>query len=419
VRRLAALAIAASLLAGSCSLIGGDPVVVGAVYPLSGSQGVGGTDEYRGVLLAADLVNDDGGVGGRPIEVRSIDVESADAAPGAIDRLRADGVDIVLGSFGSTISAPAASRAAAGGMLFWETGAVGMLPPEAALGVTTFRVTSSGGSLGRSAIAFVADRLAGLLRRDAASLRYAVAFVDDVYGRSVADGAAAELAERGLDDVGDFGYDFRAVDMRRFARRIEAATPDVLFVSAYLDDGIALRKALVAERVPLLANIGTSSSYCMPDFARALGADAVGLFASDKPSAAVLDPSGLRPEAAAALERADAEYRRRWGESMSPHALAGFSGAWALFHDVLPSAATLTPEAVARSAREIDLPSGSLPNGSGLRFGTAGSTEAGDNVLAASVIWEWVARDTAAVVWPPAYATEPVRALSISPWVTP
>ena len=56
------------------------------------------------------------------------------------------------------------------------------------------------------------------LGRDAHDLRYGVAFVDDLYGRSVAAGALAEIDQRGLPLVGRFGYDARAVDMREFAR---------------------------------------------------------------------------------------------------------------------------------------------------------------------------------------------------------
>ena len=67
----------------------------------------------------------------------------------------------------------------------------------------------------------------------------------------------------------------------------------MLFASAYVDDGVAVRRALVRQHVPLLAAIGSSSSYCMPAFGRRLGADAVGLFASDKPDAGVLDPASL------------------------------------------------------------------------------------------------------------------------------
>jgi len=413
-RRLAPALAALALVAAACTAQAAPaPFVVGAIYPLSGSQGPGGVDEHRGVLLAAELTNADGGVVGRPIEVRSIDVGSADAAPSAIEQLHGDGVDVVLGSYGSTISAPASLATAARHMLFWETGAVGTLPMGADSGALTFRVPPTGGTLGRNAIAFTADRLARGLGRDPGSLRYAVSFVDDVYGRSVADGAKAELAARGLDLVGSVGYDLQTFDSGAVAARIARLRPDVLFVSAYLDDAVAMRRALVRRRVPLLASIGTSSSYCMPAFGATLGADAVGLFASDKPSANAIDPTGLAPDAAALLARADTAYRERYDESMSPAGLAGFSAAWALFHDVLPASDALTPDGIADAALAQDLPRGSLPNGSGLRFGRAGEAGAGDNLEAASVIWEWVHPGHAEVVWPPEFATTRVLPMDI------
>ena len=402
------------MVAAACTAQAGPaPLLVGAIYPLTGSQGPGGVDEHRGVLLAAELANAEGGVDGRPIEIRSIDVGGADAAPGAIEQLETAGVDVVLGSYGSTISAPASVATAARHMVFWETGAVGTLPMGADSGALTFRVPPTGGTLGRNAISFTADELSRGLGRDPASLRYAVSFVDDVYGRSVADGAKAELAARGLDLVGSVGYDLLSFDAGEVAARIARLRPDVLFVSAYLDDAVAMRRALVRRSVPLLASIGTSSSYCMPAFGATLGADAVGLYASDKPSANAIDPGGLAPEAADLLARANAAYRDRYDESMSPAGLAGFSAAWALFHDVLPASAELTPDGIAAAALAQDLPRGSLPNGSGLRFGRAGEPGAGDNLAAASVIWEWVHPGHAEVVWPPEFATHRIQPMDI------
>ena len=395
---------------------GPDAVVVGAVYPLSGSQGQGGIDEHRGAELAAELANDDGGVDGHPIQLRSLDVASADAAPAAIERLDDEGIDLVIGSYGSTISAPASEAAASRGMVFWETGAVGMLAPASDQGELTFRVPPTGEVLGAAAIRFVQHRLAPGWDRPAGAIRYAVSYVDDVYGRSVAGGAIETLRRQGLRDVGQFGYDPRTQDMGALVHRIASVRPDVLFVSAYLDDAIALRRELVRQDLPLLANIGTSSSYCMPAFGETLGADAVGVYASDKPSATSIDPAGLRPEGAALLARANDAYRQRWGEDMSPPALAGFSAAWALFADVLPRAASLTPPSVAAAARDVSLPSGSLPNGSGLRFGPPGTDGAGDNLAAASVIWEWVRPGEAAVIWPPSFATDPIDPGASDAW---
>ena len=403
------------LVAGACtSGDAPDPIRLGAIYPLSGSQGPGGIDEHRGVELAADLVNADGGVEDRRIELTSVDVPAADAAPAAIHGLEESGIDIVLGSYGSTISETAARTTAADGLLFWETGAVGMLPADAKRGELTFRMPPTGAVLGRNAIAFVADVLAARMHRRPSSLRWGISFVDDVYGRSVADGARAELLDRGLPVAGRFGYDAADADMRTIARKIAAVRIDVLFVSAYLEDGVALRRALVDEHVPLVANIGTSSSYCMPEFGAALGREAVGVFASDKPDAVALDPAGLAPDAAELLARANDDYRSRYGENMSPAALAGFSAAWALFTAVLPSAEDpASASSVAAAARAADLPRGSLPNGSGLRFGAAGTSDAGDNVRAAGVIWEWVAPGEHVAVWPPLVATHSVEVLPI------
>jgi branched-chain amino acid transport system substrate-binding protein len=401
------------LLTASCGGPAGDssePVRVGAIYPLSGTQGMGGIDEYHGVRVAAELVNADGGVNGRPVALDQVDVPEADAAPGAIRALADRGVNLVLGSYGSTISSPAAAAAAGHGSLFWETGAVGKLagPGE---GDLVFRVAPTGGLLGRGAIRFVADQLAPKLGREASSLRFAIAAVDDVYGAAVADGARAELRERKLETVADVAYDPRRYDPAKVVGELRAARPDVLFVVAYLEDGVALRREQVRQHLPLLASIGTSSSYCMPEFGALLGKDAVGLFASDKPDTHGINPSGLAPDARALLERADAAYQQANGHSMSAAALAGFSGAWALFRHVLPAASSLAPADVAAAAREARIPAGGLPNGSGLEFAPPGGVDAGANLRAASVIWEWTEVNRREVTWPPQFATAEIAAV--------
>jgi branched-chain amino acid transport system substrate-binding protein len=80
-----------------------------------------------------------------------------------------------------------------------------------------------------------------------------------------------------------------------------------------------------------------------------------------------------------------------------------------LLHDVLPDAAEPIPSAVADAAMGVDLPRGSLPNGSGLRFGPPGSATAGSNELAASVIWQWTEPGVHWVVWPERFATNEIE----------
>jgi len=283
-----------------------------------------------------------------------------------------------------------------------------------ASGRLAFKVAPSGLVLGSAGISFIADQMAERLHRDPASLRFVVVNVTDRYGTAVADGALGEIARRGLELAGRFRYDLRDFDPAAVVRRVAGARPDVLFVASYIPDGVALNRELVRQRVPLLANIGTSSSYCMPEFGDLLGAMAVGTFATDKPDAEAINQEGLTPEGRALLHRAEDAYAARFHTSMSAPALAGFSAAWALFHAVMPVADAFDAESIAKAALGVRLPTGALPNGSGLEFAGPGTPQPGANLRAQSVIWEWVGVRERAVVWPPRYATTAIKAIPLA-----
>src|SRR5439155_18386024 len=150
--------------------------------------------------------------------------------------------------------------------------------------------------------------------------------------------------------VASVPYSAYTYDAASIVQRLARAKPDVVFVSAYLQDGVAIRRELVQQHVPLLGNIGTSSSYCMPAFGKALGPAAVGVFASDKPDAADVRLDALRPEGRTALTWVRARYQARYHQDMSAFALSGFSGAYALLVHVLPAARELSPSGVAAAA---------------------------------------------------------------------
>jgi len=232
---------------------------------------------------------------------------------------------------------------------------------------------------------------------------------------------------------------------------LAAARPDVLILASHIPDGIAFRQAMVAADLKVGALIGSTMAECDPDFAGELGQDAVGIFASDRPTAG-FQASALAPDAAAAYARfaadwattskavsatagdaagsdsgsGDGEYgNAEYGNAeysihgpaedptaeQSEEALAGYSAGWALFRQVLPAAAgggSLDADSVATAARAVDLPVGSLPNGAGLRFSTD-PARLGQNERAAAVIWQWQAVRTYAFVWPPTYATGSIQ----------
>ena len=79
-----------------------------------------------------------------------------------------------------------------------------------------------------------------------------------------------------------------------------------------------------------------------------------------------------------------------------------------------PRSTALSASAIATSARALDLPTGSLPNGAGLLFSAQGG-QLGQNLRAAADIWQWQAPQRYAVVWPTAYATGQVDIAAAAP----
>jgi len=420
----ACAAVAAAAILAGCSHP--TTIKVGIMYPTTGPQGVQGSEEKHGAELAAQWANSHGGINVQHLQLVTADLDRPESVPAAMAALARAGVSVVVGTHGSTYSALAAAEATRRHMLIWETGAVGQVgwdPTPAAgngyapdpyqgdgpvaAGVNFIRMAPMGGDLGKNAVDFVATGLAPQLPRPG-PLRWAVAYVDDPYGRAAEAGAAAEVTATGQPLVATFAYSAAGTDFAALAARIAAARPEALYVAAYLDDGTALRQALAAARVPLVVNLGTSSSYCMPAFGARLGATAVGVFASDKPDAVAVRPDALTAQARSALSWAAAAYQARYHQAMTSHALSGFSNAYALFVDVLPRAGRAATDAGGGRRQAVKLPVGSLANGGGLDIAPPGAADAGNNRNAAGVIWEWVAPGHEEVVWPPAFATHPV-----------
>jgi len=405
VRRVVVVVLALAVVAAACGESQAKPsnaIVLGAIYPLSGSQAAGGKEELAGVKAALQLAQSSGALN-MPVRLDVVDANTPEAAVAGVDHLvRDDHVPAILGTYGSTLSAAAAARAEELKTVYWETGAVA--DPITAQRHYVFRTVATGGALGRIAVTFTHDVLIPDYKLQAP--RVAIIRVNDIYGRSVGGGEQALAASLGINVVDVIEYDPRMYDAPAIATRVAADHPDFLWDVSYLDDGVAIWQALLNQHVAVKAAVGTSSAFCMPEFGRRLGGGAIGVYAADKPdadiSAAALSPGGL-----AQLDQARAAYARdNGGASMSIPAVAGFVGGWTLLHDVLgrmPGIAT--SESIRAAALNVDVPVGDSINGGGVRFGAAGSLDEGQNTRAAAVVGQWQAVGVMKIVYPPAYAT--------------
>jgi branched-chain amino acid transport system substrate-binding protein len=382
----------------------GPALVLGAIYPLSGAQSAGGHEELGGVRAALQVARDQGVPGADRVQLQVEDVRTPEEALAAVDRLiDRYHVPLIIGTYGSTLSTAAAARADQRHVVYWETGAVA--DQVTAGRQYVFRTVATGSTLGRMAVGFTQQVLLGASGLAPANARVAIVGVDDVYGQSVADAEEAGARAAGIQVVDRVRYSPYAYDPSAIADEVAAAHPDFLWDVSYLADGIAIWRAMLDRRVPLRAAIGTSSAFCMDDFGKALGSQAVGLYAADKPAGTV--PAGaLRPEARALLDRAMQAYRSVTGAGDMPiPAVAGFVGGWVLLHDVLPAVdGQVTSDRVRDAAYAVDVPLGMEINGGGARFSPVGSPDAGQNLRTAAVVGQWQAVDQMKVVYPAAFA---------------
>jgi branched-chain amino acid transport system substrate-binding protein len=102
-RRLLPLLAAVALVATACgddaASDGEGPIHIGFIESLTGNYAPLGTEAAKTVELAIDQINKEGGIDGRKIELTTLDDKTApDQAVVHFNKLKADGVDAIIGS---------------------------------------------------------------------------------------------------------------------------------------------------------------------------------------------------------------------------------------------------------------------------------------------------------------------------------
>jgi branched-chain amino acid transport system substrate-binding protein len=124
-RWLAAAGLVLALVAAGCSSDGGGggntaPIVIGASLPLTGDFSQPGVASQRGYTIWQDMVNANGGLLGRQVELKIVDDGSnQNTVVADYNRLISqDKVDLLLGSFSSLMNIPASAVAEKHRMVF-------------------------------------------------------------------------------------------------------------------------------------------------------------------------------------------------------------------------------------------------------------------------------------------------------------
>jgi branched-chain amino acid transport system substrate-binding protein len=390
--KLSALAIGAiALLAGHGVVTAQEPIKIGVLLPLTGPFAKNGIENWEAMQIARDMINERGGINGRKIEYIHGDATSPTAAISETERvITKDGVKITTGSFASPLAIAVSQAAERQGVFHWETtGAAEVITRRGFK--YTFQVGARAGRYSQAAVDFITEQLAAKLGKSAPDLRIALLWENRAFGKSVGDGVRDYMKEKNLKLVYDEGYDQFTTDMTPIVQKLKDVTPDIVIAISFPNDAILFQRKAKELDFYVKAFIGVSAGYSSPDLRNSIGDIVNGIFVSDFPPR--VNPAVLQPE----VRRVGDEFYKRYEDKMkrppAGHASAGFSAIWALFTEVLPKAKTFQPDELREIALKLDLPEGSLVNGSGIKFTNHDwapePKDAGQNLRASIGVWQW------------------------------
>jgi branched-chain amino acid transport system substrate-binding protein len=389
------------------------PIKIGILFDHTGPFAAGGSlNCWRGAKMIIDYVNEHGGVAGK-YKVVQVDGDSQSKGDVAINEaerlLNVEKVDVLAGIYSSAHAVPLAERVDKAKKPLWITTAISSKVFDGRNLQYTFRPGPTGDQFGRFSLQYIADYSQEKFGKAAKDLRLAIIYEDGPYGTDVAVGSEARAKELGLNVVLKEAFSAQAPDLSSLVAKLRAARPDVLFHTGYNPDiSLFLRQAKEGG-LRVRAYLGHGAGHSQLDkMKEAFGNDIEGFHTVDPAASQLLDAKGLKPGVWAMTEEMVRRYRKEFGEGpIAPHVSMGFNNLWILLNDVLPRAIQKyggwSPDAIAKAARETDIPEGGTMMGYGVKFLPPGNRFAGQNERAFPVVFQ-VIQGQFEIVFPKAVA---------------
>jgi branched-chain amino acid transport system substrate-binding protein len=368
------------------SLEAADTVRIGMLLPFTGPLAQEGKQTWEGFSIAADMVNDKGGVWGKKIEFVRGDSVTPDSAITEMERLiTVEKLDVIAGGYSSSQVYTSSDVSEKYKKVYWVSTAAG--DNITARGFKyIFRYNSSTTTMGKIKIRFVHDVVPKVLGKKLENLRVAIIHEDSNWGTPLAQAEADEAPKLGIKVVAKIGYSNKSVDLSSLIMKLKADNPDVILLTGYVNDThLFWRQCKDLDfNFPLLLESGSTLGH--PDWQKAFGKDVNGTACL---ALLPVDPGHLSPKGAA-LQK---ECLKRFFEKFNTRAgylnMLGFEAGDILFSDVLPLAGSLDPEKVRQAALKINRSWKDSALGIGARYAPPGHPTAGQNLEATQFVFQW------------------------------
>jgi branched-chain amino acid transport system substrate-binding protein len=381
----------------------GQTIKIGVLFDHSGPfSAAGSLNCWRGAKMIIDLVNERGGVLGK-YKIVQVDGDSQSKAEVAINEaerlLNVEKVDILAGIYSSAHAVPLAEKVDKQKKFLWITTAIadGVLKDRNLQ--YTFRPQPNGGLFGAYSVQYIAAYTQERFKKSPKDLRVAIIYEDGPYGTGVAAANEAEAKKQGMQVVLKEGFSIQAPDLSSLVTKLRAARPDVLFHTGYAPDIALFLRQAKEQGLRVKAYVGHGAGHSQLDkLKEAFGNEIEGFHTVDPIASQLLDPKKLK----AGVGELTAEMVKRYKAfepniapaAIAPHVSMGFNNMWILLNDVLPRAIQkhggFGPDALAKAARETDIPEGGTMQGYGVKFFPPGHAMAGQNERAFPAVFQVV-----------------------------
>jgi branched-chain amino acid transport system substrate-binding protein len=195
------------------------------------------------------------------------------------------------------------------------------------------------------------------------------------------------------------GFSIQSPDLSSLVTKLRAQRPDVLFHTGYAPDiGLFLRQSK-EQGFRVRAYLGHGAGHSQIDkLKEAFGNEIEGFHTVDPIASQLLDAKKLKPGVGELTQEMVKRYKQFEknipAQAIAPHVSMGFNNMWILLNDVLPRAIQkhggFSPEALAKAARETDIPEGGTMQGYGVKFHPPGHAFAGQNARAFPAVFQVV-----------------------------
>lgn len=212
----------------------GDPVEIGVLAPLTGTQAVMGEDLTTGAQMAVDEANAAGGVMGRPLELVIEDTETR-PSPGmdaARKLLEVDNVTVLTGGFSSGVAVPIAEYAQKQGRLFVLATPTSPLFEDVGDFLMSVTVLDT----------FKGKAIAEFVNEDSDAQTFALAFMNNAFGQELKKATERNLEKLGKEVVTVVDYELNKSDYRPEIERLYSKEPDAVIGTFYATEGLVWAK---------------------------------------------------------------------------------------------------------------------------------------------------------------------------------